>query len=185
MTNATPVANLPSAPRNERASGAGAAWAGAASAISGATPLRRVADIAAATGGAGAAACLAVGGSDASLAFAAASLGFKGHLVIVGLAGGAIPFNFFGFPPEVVLTTSHWGTRNELEEVVALARQGRLQLEVERAPLDAINDVFRRLEHGEVTGRAVLCRAGSCGRSRVAPRAPTSHPRAAGRPRRR
>ena len=34
VTNATPVANLPSASRNERASGAGAAGAGAASAIS-------------------------------------------------------------------------------------------------------------------------------------------------------
>jgi hypothetical protein len=34
VTNATPVANLPSASRNERASGAGAGWAGAASARS-------------------------------------------------------------------------------------------------------------------------------------------------------
>jgi propanol-preferring alcohol dehydrogenase len=109
-----------------------------------------------ATAGQGAAACLDVVGSDASLAFGAASLGFKGHLVIVGLAGGGVPLHFFGFPPEVVLTTSHWGTHNELEEVVALARQGRLQIDIERAPLEAINDVFGRLERGEIAGRAVL-----------------------------
>ncbi len=109
-----------------------------------------------ATAGAGAAACIDVVGSDQSLAFAAASLGFKGHLVIVGLAGGSVPFSFFTWPPESVVTTSNWGTRTELEEVVALAGQGRLTLQVERAPLEAINDVLGRLERGQVAGRAVL-----------------------------
>ena len=51
---------------------------------------------------------------------------------------------------------SNWGTRTELEEVVALALQDRLVLQVERAPLDAINDVLARLEAGQVAGRAVL-----------------------------
>jgi alcohol dehydrogenase, propanol-preferring len=55
-----------------------------------------------------------------------------------------------------VLTGSNWGTRTELEEVVALALQDRLTLQVERAPLDAINDVLARLEAGQVAGRAVL-----------------------------
>jgi propanol-preferring alcohol dehydrogenase len=110
----------------------------------------------AATGGRGAAAVVDVVGSDESLAFAASSLGFEGHLVIVGLAGGSVPFSFFTWPPESIVTTSHWGTRTELEEVVALAREGRLRIDVERAPLDAINDVFARLEAGQVAGRAVL-----------------------------
>jgi propanol-preferring alcohol dehydrogenase len=109
-----------------------------------------------ATGGEGAAAVIDVVGSDESLAFGAASLGFQGHLVVVGLAGGSVPFGFFTWPPESILTTSHWGTRTELEEVVALARQGRLRIDVERAPLEAINDVFARLQAGEVAGRAVL-----------------------------
>jgi propanol-preferring alcohol dehydrogenase len=109
-----------------------------------------------ATGGRGAAAVVDVVGSDASLAFGAASLGFQGHLVVVGLAGGSVPFGFFTWPAESILTTSHWGTRTELEEVVALARDGRLRIDVERAPLEAINDVFARLEAGEVAGRAVL-----------------------------
>lgn len=105
---------------------------------------------------AGAAAVIDVVGSDESLAFGAAALGFKGHLVVVGLAGGSVPFGFFTWPPESILTTSHWGTRTELEEVVALARDGRLRIDVERAPLEAINDVFARLEAGQVAGRAVL-----------------------------
>jgi alcohol dehydrogenase, propanol-preferring len=104
----------------------------------------------------GAAAVIDVVGSDESLAFGAAALGFKGHLVVVGLAGGSVPFGFFTWPPESILTTSHWGTRTELEEVVALARDGRLRIDVERAPLESINDVFARLEAGQVAGRAVL-----------------------------
>ena len=67
-----------------------------------------------------------------------------------------MPFSFFTWPPESILTTSHWGTHTELEEVVALARDGRLRIDVERAPLEAINDVFARLERGEIAGRAVL-----------------------------
>ena len=76
--------------------------------------------------------------------------------MIVGLAGGSVPFSFFTWPPESIVTTSHWGTHTELEEVVALAREGRLRIDVERAPLEDITDVFARLEAGRIAGRAVL-----------------------------
>jgi alcohol dehydrogenase, propanol-preferring len=109
-----------------------------------------------ATRGQGVAACLDLVGSDASLALAARSLARQGQVVVVGLAGGSVPFSFFTWPPEATVTTSTWGSRNELDEVVALAREGRLTINVERAPLDQINDVFSRLERGEVAGRAVL-----------------------------
>ena len=77
-------------------------------------------------------------------------------MVLVGLAGGGVRFDFFGWPSEVTLTTSNWGSRNELAEVVALAQAGKLSVDVERAPLEEINDVFARLERGDVRGRAVL-----------------------------
>jgi propanol-preferring alcohol dehydrogenase len=109
-----------------------------------------------ATSGEGAAVVLDVVGDERTLGLAAASLGFKGELVIVGLANGAVPFSFFAWPPESLVTTSHWGTRNELEEVVAHAAAGRLQLRVERARLEDVNDVVARLAAGEVDGRAVL-----------------------------
>jgi propanol-preferring alcohol dehydrogenase len=108
------------------------------------------------TRGEGAAAAIDVVGNEATLALAGGALGFKGELVIVGLANGAVPYSFFGWPPESIVTTSHWGTHNELEEVVAHAREGRLELHVERATLDDINDVFTRLQDGRVAGRAVL-----------------------------
>jgi alcohol dehydrogenase, propanol-preferring len=109
-----------------------------------------------ATGGEGAAAVIDVVGNEPTLALAAASLGFKGELVVVGLANASVPFSFFGWPAESLVTTSHWGTRNELAEVVAHAAAGRLQLRIERARLEDVNDVFARLAAGRVDGRAVL-----------------------------
>ncbi len=45
----------------------------------------------------------------------------------------------------------------ELREVVALAESGRLTtIPIEVAPLDRINDVYARLKHGDVRGRAVI-----------------------------
>jgi alcohol dehydrogenase, propanol-preferring len=115
-----------------------------------------VAAIRAAAGDEGATAVLDFVGVDETLALAAATVGRRSTVVLVGLAGGSVPFDFFGWPAEVVLTTSNWGNRNELAEVVALARAGRLQIDVERAGLDAVNDVFARLARGEIRGRAVL-----------------------------
>ena len=95
-------------------------------------------------------------GTDATLATAAACVGRKGMVVIVGLAGGALPYSFMGMPGESVVMGSTWGTRTELGEVIALAAADRLSFHVEKYPLDEINEVFKRLEHGEVAGRAVL-----------------------------
>ena len=95
-------------------------------------------------------------GSDATLATAAACVGRQGMVVLVGLAGGALTYSFMGMPGEAAVMGSTWGTRNELEEVIALAAAGRLSFHVEQHPLADINDVFHRLETGEVAGRAVL-----------------------------
>jgi alcohol dehydrogenase, propanol-preferring len=76
--------------------------------------------------------------------------------VLAGLAGGAAPFSFFSQATEAQLTTSYWGSRNELAEVIALAQQGRLRSHVERHSLVDINTVFARLARGEIDGRAVL-----------------------------
>ena len=52
---------------------------------------------------------------------------------------------------EVQFETTLWGTLQELREVLALAEDGRLTLiETETAPLDQINDVYRRVKAGQV-----------------------------------
>jgi propanol-preferring alcohol dehydrogenase len=113
------------------------------------------ATIQALTGG-GADAVIDFVGNDASLANAAASLAVGGKLVIVGIAGGTLNFSFWKMPLECEVTTSIWGNRQELKEVLALARRGLIQPHIERQPLEAINDVIARLHAGGVRGRVVL-----------------------------
>ena len=79
-------------------------------------------------------------GADSTLAIALGAVGRKGIVVLAGLAGlagGSVPFSFFATSGEAQLTTSMWGSRNELAEVIALAEQGRLHGHVERHPLTA------------------------------------------------
>jgi propanol-preferring alcohol dehydrogenase len=108
------------------------------------------------TGNSGVAVVLDHVGSNKTLEVAASSVGPCGIIVQVGLAGGGLWFSHANLPVEALATYSWWGNRLELEEVVALARQEAIEVSVEHYPLDAINDVFRNLESGNVMGRAVL-----------------------------
>jgi propanol-preferring alcohol dehydrogenase len=76
--------------------------------------------------------------------------------VIIGLAMGSLPVNFFGLPYGAEVATSYWGTVTELIEVVALARAGKIHVDVEAFPLEQAPDVYARLKRGEIRGRAVV-----------------------------
>jgi alcohol dehydrogenase, propanol-preferring len=107
-------------------------------------------------GGEGVAAAIDFVGVDATLRLGLACLARQGTLVLVGLAGGTVPAGFFTQASEAVITTSNWGSRNDLAEVLALARAGQLTATTESHPLAAINEVMDRLEAGQVEGRAVV-----------------------------
>ncbi|MGI4896243.1 MAG: NAD(P)-dependent alcohol dehydrogenase [Janthinobacterium lividum] len=114
------------------------------------------AQLKAATGDEGAAAVIDFVGIEATMALGAGAVGRSGLFVLVGLAGGTFPFSFFTLPTEAAMIASNWGSRNELEEVLALARTGRLVHTIEQHPLSQINEVFERLATGRIPGRAVL-----------------------------
>lgn len=99
---------------------------------------------------------LDVVGSQATLALAAKLLKPEGRLAIVGLGGGVLPMGFFAVPYGAQVATSYWGTYPELVELVALAKTGRLRIEVEAHPLDQALEVYERLRDGKISGRAVL-----------------------------
>jgi propanol-preferring alcohol dehydrogenase len=107
-------------------------------------------------GGEGAQGVLDFVGTDATLQTAVTSAARKGRVVIVGLGGGTLHYNFFAVPTEVTVSNSMWGSRSELEEVIALARQGKIQAKIERVKLEDINQTFDRLEKGQIEGRAVV-----------------------------
>ena len=94
-------------------------------------------------------------GVDATLALAAACVAPGGHLSVVGVGGGTLPFRWGVVPFETTVVFSNWGTRSELAEVVALARAGVIHTEVERVTLDDVPAAYGRLEAGDVRGRVV------------------------------
>jgi propanol-preferring alcohol dehydrogenase len=54
------------------------------------------------------------------------------------------------------MSIPYWGSRVELMEVIAMAREGRIHAETTEFPLTEAADVYGRLKKGEITGRAVL-----------------------------
>jgi alcohol dehydrogenase, propanol-preferring len=95
-------------------------------------------------------------GSDATMEEAARLVRPAGVVMVVGEAGGRLPFGFGTVPHEAHLTTSVWGSHRDLVAVVELARAGTLRWEVEAVPLPMANEALERLRHGRVRGRLVL-----------------------------
>ncbi len=115
----------------------------------------------AATGQLGAELVLDLVGSDESLALSVACSRVGGHLTVVGIAGGTLPFSFFGVPYECSVATTYWGTAVELSEVLALARAGRVHVNVERFALEDALEAYDRMRAGTIVGRAVITPNGS------------------------
>lgn len=95
-------------------------------------------------------------GTDDSLRLAAEAVAADGLVVLVGEAGGRVPFGFDTTPLEAWLTTVAWGSRADLATVTALARGGRLRWEVEPVPLVDVTAALDRMRTGDVDRRLVL-----------------------------
>ena len=108
------------------------------------------------TKGKGADLVLDMVGVDSSLALAAAVSRPLGHLTLVGIGGGSLPFSFFALPYEVSLATTYWGTFPELMEVISLAEAGHLRPHIERHSLTEAPAVYESLAAGRIAGRAVI-----------------------------
>lgn len=108
----------------------------------------------------------AVGGAHGALVTAVTPIAFaqamgmlrrKGTMALVGLPPGDFPLPIF----ETVLNRitvrgSIVGTRQDLVECLEFAGEGKVHAHFEWEALDAINDIFDRLEQGKVDGRIVV-----------------------------
>lgn len=84
-----------------------------------------------------------------------------GQLLLVGLAGGTLPVRPVAdeaptVPLETGVTVPFWGTRAELQEVIALGRAGRLHADVQTFPLAEAPEAYEALRLGDIHGRAVI-----------------------------
>ena len=108
------------------------------------------------TGPRGAGMVLDCVGVQPTLDLGAKLLGRNSVWTIVGLGGGRHDFRHGSTPYGTSMSIPYWGSRVELMEVIAMARDGRIRAETTEFPLLKAVDVYARLKAGEITGRAVL-----------------------------
>lgn len=95
-------------------------------------------------------------GSDDTGSLSARLVRPGGVVMQVGAYGGGTRVGLSMVPHESIWSLSLWGSRDELGEVIEIARRGELDWQTEAVALDDVNDAHRRLRAGEVTGRLVL-----------------------------
>ncbi len=130
-----------------------AAAAGAVTVPSGPDQVAAIRDL---TGGRGVDAVFDFVGNGPTIKAAQACVAVQGRITVVGIDNGAAEWSFFTNPYEATLTNTYWGTIADLYDVVAMYRAGQITPEVERFALDDALEAYRKLEAGELSGRAVV-----------------------------
>ncbi len=108
------------------------------------------------TGGRGVDAAFDFVGNAPTVKTAQALIAQGGKITIVGIANGITEWSFFGAPYESTLSNTYWGTLADLYEVVAMYRVGQIRPQVERFSLGNALEAYRKLESGQLSGRAVV-----------------------------
>ncbi|WP_042350790.1 alcohol dehydrogenase AdhP [Bacillus massiliigorillae] len=108
----------------------------------------------------------AVGGAQAAVSVAVSKIAFEqayqsvkrdGTLVVVGLPNSELPIPIFDTVLNgVTVKGSIVGTRKDMQEALEFAAQGKVKANIETAPMDSINEVFEKMEKGQINGRIVL-----------------------------
>lgn len=81
----------------------------------------------------------------------------KGTVVLNGLPPGEFPTPVLPVVlKRITLRGSIVGTRQDLAEALEFAAAGKVHAKVSVEPLDAVNEVFERMEAGKISGRVVL-----------------------------
>jgi propanol-preferring alcohol dehydrogenase len=87
----------------------------------------------------------------------------RGTCVLVGLPPGEFPVPLFDVVANcITIRGSFVGTRQDMVEALDFAVDGKVKADIELQPLSSINQVFERLEHGDVASRIVLDFAQGC-----------------------
>ena len=90
----------------------------------------------------------------------------RGTCVLVGLPPGEFPVPLFDVVANcITIRGSFVGTRQDMVEALDFAVGGKVKADIELQPLSSINQVFERLEHGDVASRIVLDFAQGCSKT--------------------
>jgi D-arabinose 1-dehydrogenase-like Zn-dependent alcohol dehydrogenase len=96
---------------------------------------------------------------------AISGVGGLGHLAIqyakaMGLPPGEFPIPLFDVVANcITIRGSFFGTRQDMAEALTFVAAGKVRADIELQPLASINQIFDRLEHGDVPSRGPGIRA--------------------------
>lgn len=80
-----------------------------------------------------------------------------GTMVLNGLPPGKFDLSIFDMVLEgITVRGSIVGTRLDLKEALDIAARGKVKAHISVEPLENINDIFDRMEHGKIDGRIVI-----------------------------
>lgn len=116
-------------------------------------------DVRVLTGGLGAHAVICIAGAASAYDMAIPMLRHCGRLLCVGIPPKDYrlkvnPFEMLVKGLQVIGATV--GNRKQMEELMLLMEQGKLKPRVQMYPFEKLEEVMRKLEKGEIQGRAVL-----------------------------
>lgn len=107
-----------------------------------------------------------IGGVQAAISVAVNKVAFEqayhsvkrgGSVVLVGLPNADIPVPIFDTVLNgISVKGSIVGTRKDMQEALQFAADGKVKAIISTAKLDEINEIFDRMEKGQINGRVVL-----------------------------
>ena len=133
--------------------------AGAVAAVDNSDPKAATAQLKALTpGGFGATGAIDFVGASATAQFGVNALRRGGTLVMVGLAGGEVPFPLLTFFQRMLTVRgSYVGSLEEMHELIALVKAGKVPpIPVAAKKLDQVNEVLDDMRAGKILGRVVV-----------------------------
>jgi propanol-preferring alcohol dehydrogenase len=95
-------------------------------------------------------------GSDESIADAVRLVDMQGIVIVIGLAGGTVPFGQLAVPDEAHFVTSNMASLAELAELIELAQREPLAYTVDVMPLERAQEAHDLVQTGQARGRIVL-----------------------------
>lgn len=80
----------------------------------------------------------------------------QGSVVIAGIAGHPYEWSFYRAPYEAKLYNTYWGTIEDLYDVVALYKDGKISPHIEKYTLEGGLEAYQKLVDGTLSARAVI-----------------------------
>ena len=108
------------------------------------------------TGGRGATVVLDFVGADVTGNLAVACGGVGSAVVVIGAGMGGAKVGLTSSPYNMTVSTSLWGRRKELLELVEMAKRGQISIKTTTYPIDDGENAYNDMHAGKIIGRAVV-----------------------------